>query len=338
MGYTELDRFNDALKGHVRDRVPVYPLIGGWAVANFSDLSTDRVAADPRLFMEAQIKAREAMGYDPVYAYMDAVYIAEAFGCRVRYLETGTVVDPLDIQIKTPEDLADLSMPSVQTEARLPVVLETVRLLSEYGRGDIPVVPLFEGPFTTACRVAGTEQVMRMTYRHGQLLGRLLERMTDFLAEFGNRLAESGADILIIPEPTGSSSMISPGMFEKFVMPGLRRLTDRLKVPWILHMCGDTLLLLDLMARTGAAVLSLDQCMDLSRSRQKVPHAVIGGNVDPVKALLMGTPRQVTEDTLRCLRQGGDRFVLMSGCGIPPRAPRENVLAMIRAAAQGILS
>jgi len=70
--------------------------------------------------------------------------------------------------------------------------------------------------------------------------------------------------------------------------------------------------------------------MDLAEARAVIPKAVLGGNVDPVNSLLMGTTEQVEADTLRSLSKGGrSRFILMSGCGIPPKTPMENIEAMV---------
>ena len=84
------------------------------------------------------------------------------------------------------------------------------------------------------------------------------------------------------------------------------------------------------MGKTGADVLSLDQCMELAASRKTFPDAVLGGNVDPVKSLLMGTRKQVEKDTLNCLRTAGtSRYILMSGCGVPPNTSVENLKTMV---------
>jgi len=73
--------------------------------------------------------------------------------------------------------------------------------------------------------------------------------------------------------------------------------------------------------------------MDLSKSRDLVPEAVLGGNVDPIDSLLMGTREQVVENTLHCIRTGGiSRFMLMSGCGVPPGTSIENLRAMVKTA------
>ena len=107
--------------------------------------------------------------------------------------------------------------------------------------------------------------------------------------------------------------MISPSMFHQIVLPRLQRLTSKLSVPCILYICGDTSSLLEAMGQTGAEVLSLDHCMNLSESRAIAPKAVLGGNVDPVNSLLMGTKEQVVTDTLNCLCTGGtSRFIFCS--------------------------
>jgi MtaA/CmuA family methyltransferase len=118
------------------------------------------------------------------------------------------------------------------------------------------------------------------------------------------------------------------------VLPHLQRFIKGLKIPTILHVCGDTEPILDMMAETGANILSLDQCMDLAKAKQRLDgHCGIGGNVDPINILLLGTVEDVKRETLKCLEQGGKKgYVLMAGCAVPPRTPTENLKAMIETA------
>jgi len=58
---------------------------------------------------------------------------------------------------------------------------------------------------------------------------------------------------------------------------------------------------------------------------------VICGNFDPVAIMLQGTPEQVREATLYCLRWGGERMISGAGCEIPDGTPHENLLAQARA-------
>ena len=330
MDYCAMDRFRDALAGKPRDRVPLFPMIAGWAVANFADAPAASVSGRADLIAQAQIGAKEALGYDSLYAYADALYIPEAFGCKVRFLETGPLVSPLMASIR---DVGQLPQPDVRSSGRLPVILELTRKLGSYAKGRIPVLGMFEGPFTTLCRLVEAEHVLRLVFKNPSLLNALLDRVSAFLLQFGFALLESGANVIFIPEPTASASMISPAMFRRLVLPRLQMLTEKLAAPCILHICGNTAPLLDSMVQSGAEVLSLDQCMDLSSARAGSPGVSLGGNVDPVEALLMGSREKVAEAVRHCLRQAGTgRFVLMSGCGVPPGTPVENVAAMVKAA------
>jgi len=328
-----MGRFQDALRGTPNDRVPIIPMIGGWAAANFSDVPLSKLAQDPKRIADAQVRAMETVGHDAFFAYADPLYIPEAFGCRVRFTETGPLVDALPHSIHSIEDLEKIPIPDARRARRLPVILELVKELNAYGGGDILVLGAFEGAFTSTTRILEADQVMRMIYKNPLLLEALLDMVNGFLLEFGRALIESGANVLFIPEPSASASMISPAMFRRFVLPRLRSLTNELKAPCMLHICGDTSPTLQVMQETGFQVLSLDQCMDLSKSRDLVPEAVLGGNVDPINSLLMGTREQVVEDTLHCLRTGGkNHFILMSGCGVPPSTSIENLSAMVETA------
>ena len=323
----------DALNGEPDDRVPIFPSVTGWAAINFSSVPLSETARNPKRIIDAQIKAMETVGHDALTACADALYVPEAFGCKIRFAATGPIAGPLSIGLNGTEDLNRIRIPDSRKDGRFPVIHETIRGLDAYGRGDVPVLGLFEGAFTTACRLFEPDLILRMIYKNRPLLETLLDKINDFLITFGLALIESGANGIFLPDPTASSTMISPLMFQQLVLPRLKRLISKLDVPCILHICGNTSPILKMMEETGAAVLSLDQCMGLSESRSMVPKAVLGGNVDPIESLLLGTREKVIEDTLQCLRTAGtSRFILMSGCGVPPKTPVENLIAMVQTA------
>lgn len=333
MTYSALERFQDAIRGEPKDHVPIFPMIAAWAAVNFSDSPPAKLARDPQLVVDAQIRAMEAVGYDAFYAYANPLYIPQAFGCNVRFLETGPLADPLPLSITCLEDLDKLPVPDPVKSQPLAGALEIIQGLSHYGAGNIPVLGLFEGPITTVCRLFEAEFIMRMIYKNPPVLEALLDRVTAFLIDFSRALIDNGTNIIFLPEPTASAAMISPVTFHKLVLPRLQAITRKLEVPCVLHICGDTFPLLEDIGQTGADVISLDQCMDLAESRSMVPDAVLGGNVDPINALLYGSQEQIEENTINCLQTAGVRhFVLMSGCGVPPGAPLENVAAMVKAA------
>jgi MtaA/CmuA family methyltransferase len=333
MTYSDLDRFNDSLKGQPKDRVPVFAGFGLWAATNFPDASFKQIASDPGLIVKALLWGRELIGVDGLYPSVDALYIAEAFGCKVRFLETGPLVDPLPVSIDSPEDLEKIVFPNPREAGRFPVVMEAARRLRDKTGGEVPLIGVFEGAFTQTCRIIEVEHILRMIYKKPQILEVLLDRMNGFLIELGLALIENGVNLLTIPEPTASSAMIAPPMFRQYVLPRLKKFTSQMGVPVILHICGDTKPILGAMGEADAEILSLDQCMDLSEALATVPDKVLAGNVDPVKSLLLGDTDQVKEDALNCLQKAGtDHFILMPGCGVPPNTPLENLKAMVGAA------
>ncbi|GAH62661.1 unnamed protein product, partial [marine sediment metagenome] len=108
-----------------------------------------------------------------------------------------------------------------------------------------------------------------------------------------------------------------------------------LNVPPILHICGRTSHIIELMAQSGAAVLSIDQ-IDLLEAKEKVGDRVcIMGNVRPTETLLGGTPEDVRREARKCLEDCRDSpggFILASGCEVPIESPPENVMALIETA------
>lgn len=337
MTYSAIQRFKDTVSGYPKDRYPILPLIGGWAAANFSEKTPYEVTQKTSEMVKSQISSTEKMGYDAYYAYVDPLFIPEAFGCLIRFRKTGPLVVPLEHQFSTQKDVDNFVLPSLDQGNRLMIVLKTVEQLKKHSQGNIPVVGLFEGPFTTISRIFEAELIMRMIYKNASLLQSLIKKINNFLIDFAHAVEEKGGDIIIIPEPMASSSMISPKVFQNIVLPCLQILIQNIRVPTILHICGDTTLLLESMESSTAGVLSLDQCMNLNRAREIVPNATLGGNVDPVQSLLMGDKETVIEDTLRCLRAGQDGpYVLMSGCCIPFDAPLENIETMVQTAKEYI--
>jgi MtaA/CmuA family methyltransferase len=165
------------------------------------------------------------------------------------------------------------------------------------------------------------------------MVERLTEKVNQLLLHFGRALRQIGIDGWIIADPVSSSTMISPQVYLKFVLPHLKGLIEEVGIPTILHVCGNTMPILPMMAETGAKVLSLDQCMDLALARETLASRCgIGGNVDPIHTLLLGTPDDVRRETLKCLKQGGKKgYLLMAGCAVPPDTPLENLKAMIEA-------
>ena len=206
MSYSPIERFHDALKGKPRDRVPLFPMTAGWAAANFSDASPSKLASDARLIVQAQIRAREAAGYDPFFAYANALFIPGAFGCNVRFLDTGPISDPLPFTFGAVEDIERFRVPDLRNNAKLSVILEAVEGLNAYGKGEIPVLGAFEGALTTACRIFDADVILRLVLKKRPVLEALLDKINGFLLGFGKALGRDSEHAASKTEPIRKAS------------------------------------------------------------------------------------------------------------------------------------
>ncbi len=89
---------------------------------------------------------------------------------------------------------------------------------------------------------------------------------------------------------------------------------------------------LPLMAASGADVISLGVRHDLAEARRTWPELVFQGNVNE-ELLRDGTPEQVREATLACVRAGGGRrHIVNLNHGVDRATPVANFEAYVRAA------
>jgi uroporphyrinogen decarboxylase len=89
---------------------------------------------------------------------------------------------------------------------------------------------------------------------------------------------------------------------------------------------------LDLMAQSGADVVSLGKRHDLAAARRDYPNLVFQGNVDE-ELLRSGTPQQVYEATRQCKEAGGgQRHIINLSHGCDRTMPVANFEAFIKAA------
>jgi MtaA/CmuA family methyltransferase len=326
---SRIDDFRKAMAMEEVEQVPAIPTVSGW-VARFSGVPLKSLIYDGDAMVKAQVDAQAVLGHDAFFGYIDALFIPEAFGCSIHFLSGGGA-DTVPLDLETEADVDALPLPDVQRDGRMPLMLSVAEKLVQTPGRQVPVLSLVEGPFTNCARILGTEKMMRAVMKKRPMVERLLEKVGRVLAQYGKALEARGIDGLIIADPVGSATMVSPVLYRQLVLPALQRFIKDLKIPVILHVCGDSDPILDMMADTGARILSLDQCMDLSVAKRRTAgRCGIGGNVDPINALLLGTVEDVRRETLKCLEQGGKKgYVLMAGCAVPPRTPTENLKAMI---------
>lgn len=331
-------RINAALKGLKPDKTPVM-LHNFMMAAKEYGVSMEQYRNSPSVIADVFKASIEKYGYDGILIDLDTSTMAGAVGVKVDF--------PVDSPARTVsgnlmnlEDVELLKPVNVEDYRYIRIWLEAVRLLKEYYKDEIYIRGnCDQSPFSLASMMRGTENWMiDLMIGSEEQLEQLLEYCTDAGIQFINLMSQTGCDMVSNGDSPAGPDMISPEMYLKYAMPYEKKLVDAAHLnglPYMLHICGNTDVILDSMLLTGADAFELDYKTDIHKAYELFSNtAVFVGNIDPSGVLCMGTAKTVREKTLDLLTiyRNSNRFILNAGCAIPSETPAENLRMMIETA------
>ncbi len=316
--------------------VPVVPILHTMA-ARLLGVPIGRYASDAGIMARAIIAAWERFGYDGVQLSLGVAAEAEAFGAATTQPDDGlpAVTRPL---LLDPADLASLRLPDVELAGRLPLFVEAVQRVAQALGREVWVVATIRGPLLMATQLRGVEQFLIDLLERPAWCAELLAFTGQVGALCGKALVAAGAHAIAIGEATSSPDFIAPRLYRQQILVHQARLVQALHAAGaeatVMHVCGHALPLVADIAATGCDVMDIDSAVDPGEALAVSGRMVLRGNVDPVGVLLYGTPTLVEERARAALAaaQGTGRFILGSGCDVPPDTPPENIAALVRAA------
>jgi len=301
------------------DRVPVVPILGYPALISLNQTSSISLL-EPEKHAKVVKYISEEYGTDALLPLLDLTVEAETLGVEVGYREIDAPRISRTIDIK--------EVRRRKSNGRIPIMAETVGAIKKIS-GNLPVGFYVTGPFTIAGQVIGIANLLKFILTNPTTLPPLLDIVVETSIEYANKLNDSGADFIVIAEP--SSSLISVSQFREFSKPYLRRLTKALDIGMVLHICGRSRHLLAEMIETGAAGISIDQNIPMLDAVSMAPKDIlVFGNYSPVN-LMMEDPATIRINVLNMLGSVKDRknVVSSTGCDIPSKTPPENIRAFI---------
>lgn len=317
------------------DRIPVFSGLGnitihglekhGW---KFADIHTD-----PRKMATMAASTFQLFGFESATAPFDFGIEPEAIGCEVNfYPHREDVVYPTikqnlaehieDVNVQVPSDLAN--------KGRVPVVSEAIRLLKDEVGDQIMVGAVVLGPYTLAGQVTDPGYMAKTAFKKPDIVQKLLDVLDEIEIEMAKIYKDAGADYITIHEMAAGGEILSPRMFRSLIKPHLERLVAGIPSPRVLHMCGDTDMVVEDMAQCGADAISVEQKNHIAESRQKVGSDVfIFGNVDTFKVMVGGKPEDVDNSVKQAIDEGVN--AVWPGCDLWPTVPKANMEALIAA-------
>jgi uroporphyrinogen decarboxylase len=331
------ERIKAALSGTMPDRRPVM-LHSFMHVAREAGYTMKEYRTDPEIAAECHIRYAEKYGLDGILFDVDTAIEASAIGVPVDYPDDEPARTH-EIFLESLDGVDKLADIDISQHPRIQHSLEAVRLIKKhFGNGLFVRGNCDQAPFSLACSMRGPENFMMDLFMDEEKVMRLLEYTTGICRQFIRLMAQTGADMLSNGDSPAGPSMISPEMYEKFAMPFEKELVDeahRCGLPYLLHICGDTRLILPQMNRLGLDAVELDYKTPIENIFEVFGNTTaLFGTVDPSGVIALGTPETVREESIKILNvyRNNPRLVLGAGCAIPPIAPEENIREIVRTA------
>ena len=334
---TKAERFRRAIRGEPVDRPPVWLMrqAGRYlsqyrAVRERHDFLT--LCRTPAAAAEVSLHPLEILDVDAVIVFNDILVPLEAMGAPVTFTDAGP---ELTAPLRDRQALAHFRR--ADFDHGEPVFQTLTRLRQTIGP-DVALIGFAGAPFTLACyavegRISrNLEAIMRLRHREPALLHAVLERTAETVVNYLRLQIEAGVDMVQIFDTW--AGVLSVADHREFALRYHRRIIEEIRplgVPIALYVRGSSPVL-EMMAESGADVLSVDWRLPLSEVRRRVgPDVALQGNLDPTA--LFRSPEGVAESVRAMLRDLGDdrRHIANLGHGVLPETPVESAQAFVRA-------
>ena len=329
------------------DRVPIWPFALGFS-GLYSGISVADIYSDPVASLQAQRKA--ATDFDwvctPLIYY--AIMGGWEFGGELKWPSGEYAQAPSVIRhvAQTPEEAMKLTLPEdIKTCGIIPRQLEIARLALENKGNNEPFRAMIQldGTFNVASNIVGVTKLTKWILKKPEAAHHVLRLATDFLVELAKMYkAEFGTEGIAFfgSEPSASNQMISPKHFEAFAFPYLKETNEKVRAMGfnmiMMHICGEqnsNLPFWSQLSMGDPGMVTFGQEVRLDTGATYFPGDIILGNVDTA-LIQIGTPEQVYEATKKVVLEGkklSTGFMFAPGCEMPPKAPLENIKALVQA-------
>ena len=324
---TSKERIYAILNGNPYDRPAVTPIFMAWS-ANFIGRTYRDYYLDGDVLAGAQLAVVRAFNIDQISAISDPWREASAYGMEFEYPADG-VGKPEDMLIKTHDDISRIQPLDIKNAERTKQRIESVGKMAAEVRQTHSVLGWVEGPLAEYADLRGVENAMLDLIDKPEIFAKAGEVIIQNEIAFAVAQIKAGADMIGIGD--AAASLISPDMYAEHILPLEQKLIAAVHEAGAavkLHICGNIKNNISHIAKSGADIIDVDWMVPLDRARELVgPEITLCGNFDPSGVLLQGSPEDVAKAARQCIKAGGDKFILMPGCEVPPATPEQNIRA-----------
>lgn len=339
MSMTPRERVLAAMKQEKLDRPPVAVFTQSATVGEMENCGAAWPEAHSDAKLMAKLGAAQAtyFGFEAVRSSFCLTAEAERLGCNVDpgKINSTPMIKKHPFKFDAMEDVYDepnLMDPEEFLKGGRPaVILEATKLLKEQYGNEYAVIGGNTGPFTLAGHMVSTENLVFGIMMNPEMVAKWIDAVNPIVKAYTQALADAGADIIQMSEPSSSTDLLSPDMFTEYSGRYVKESLASVKgADSVLHICGDTSEIIPLMADTGVTGISVEEKVDSAEAvRIAAGRVACVGNVGVVNPLLQGTPEDCAAAAKRIAEAGFN--VISPGCGLSALIKDENLFALVKA-------
>ena len=254
----------------------------------------------------------------------------EALGCEVVNREDDVAGYP-QFKKKAFSDAFEVILPDdIMQRGSFPAVFRATELVRQsidtHYDGSIPIVSMFQGPFTIASYIIGVNDMYKHVIRDEDRARYVLDIVSDLNIRYGDEMLERGGDVILMSDPAAEG--LTGDQFKKLLLPIYRKIAESLRGRKMVHICGKTGNIAPHLPDTGFHGFSFDSTgVEIEQLRESVGGRMkLIGSVPTVSHLLEGSRGDVLQQSQDMIHRGVD--ILSPSCGLPQFAPLQNVRAM----------
>ncbi len=330
---TPKERVLRALKCEKLDRPPVASFTQSATIG----LMESRGVFWPDAHYDAELMAKlgagqyEVFGLEAVRAPFCLTVEAETLGCPVNpgKQDRTPMLKDHPFSIDDDPDLMDID--KFLSSNRAKVTLDAISLLADKYGDEVAVIAGNTGPFTLAGHLVGTEMEVMYIMLDPEAVHKWVAAANEIVKAYSQALSDAGADVIQLSEPSASTDLLSPDMFNEYAGAYLKDSLGGVKgAASVLHICGNTTDILENMIACDVTGLSVEEKVVPEEAPAIVKgRASLIGNVGVVDPFLQGTPEDVYNMAQRVAKAGFD--IISPGCGMSALIPDENIKAFVKA-------
>jgi uroporphyrinogen decarboxylase len=273
------------------------------------------------------------IGVDAIIFYQDILTVLEHIGFMFYFTPAPTLKNP----VRSKKDIENIQLPQNTLKTLMPYIPQSLISIQERLEGKLPVLGFAGAPMTlTAFLFAGgspknIDAILQMARLEPDSLHLLQKKLTALIIEYLSIQFEAG--ILAVQLFESLADMYPRDFYEQFVQPYHEQI--------FAHFAGKNTILfckecsyLDLMVQSGAKVISVGKCLDISTVADVCAkhNLAFQGNVDN-EILNSGTRKDIEKAVKECIQKGGKTgHILNLNHGLLRTTPFENVCAFVEIA------